>query len=104
MRKYVSVAAAAGLTAGLSALLGPIAAGASRPSGFGGAGHAVFVQTDDTTGNQVVACRRGPGGHLSLAGRYDTGGDGVALTGAVVDKLASQSGLPTTSPTICRWP
>jgi 6-phosphogluconolactonase (cycloisomerase 2 family) len=53
----------------------------------------VFVQTNDTGGNQVVSYRRGTHGALSFAGRYNTGGLGVALTGAVVDKLASQGGL-----------
>jgi 6-phosphogluconolactonase (cycloisomerase 2 family) len=53
----------------------------------------VFVQTNDPAGNQVVSYRRGPEGALTFAGRYNTGGLGVALTGAVVDKLASQGGL-----------
>jgi Lactonase, 7-bladed beta-propeller len=54
---------------------------------------AVFVQTNDTTGNQIVSYRRGSHGQLIFAGRYNTGGLGAALTGAVVDKLASQGAL-----------
>lgn len=83
----------AGIVLGISGFAAPLAAHAStaRPAITGG--HAVFVQTNDTTGNQIVAYRRGSNGQLSFAGRYNTGGLGVALTGAVVDKLASQSSL-----------
>jgi len=54
---------------------------------------AVFVQTDNTAGNQVVAYRRADDGTLSLAGTYSTGGLGGQLTGSVVDHLASQGSL-----------
>jgi DNA-binding beta-propeller fold protein YncE len=53
----------------------------------------VFVQTDNTAGNQVVAYRRVAGGTLKLAASYDTGGLGGQLTGSVVDHLASQGSL-----------
>jgi hypothetical protein len=91
MRRSIRLTVAAGVIVGLGSLLTPLAAGAQ---GLGtGVGHAVFVQTNDTGGNQVVSYRRGTHGALSFAGRYNTGGLGVALTGAVVDKLASQGGL-----------
>jgi 6-phosphogluconolactonase (cycloisomerase 2 family) len=54
---------------------------------------AVFVQTDNLAGNQVVAYDRAGGGQLTLAGTYDTGGLGGQLTGSVVDHLASQGSL-----------
>src|SRR5215467_2958631 len=54
---------------------------------------AVFVQTDNTAGNQVVAYTRASDGTLSLAGTYPTGGLGGQLTGSVVDHLASQGSL-----------
>jgi hypothetical protein len=53
----------------------------------------VFVQTDDTAGNQVVAYDRAGDGTLTLAGTYDTGGLGGMLNGSVVDHLASQGSL-----------
>ena len=57
------------------------------------AGPAVFVQTDNTAGNQVVAYHRSGDGTLTLAGTYPTGGLGGQLTGSVVDHLASQGSL-----------
>ncbi len=61
--------------------------------GNGGASHAVFVQTDNTSGNQVVAYHRAPDGTLRRAGTYATGGLGGILAGSVVDHLASQGSL-----------
>jgi len=58
-----------------------------------GARGAVFVQTDNTAGNAVVAYDRAPDGSLTLAGTYSTGGLGGMLTGSVVDHLASQGSL-----------
>ncbi len=86
-----SVAAAALATA--AAVAGP--AGASTvPGGFhGGASHVVFVQNDNLTGNQVIAYDRAPGGALTQAGVYSTGGKGGQLTGSVVDHLGSQGSL-----------
>lgn len=54
---------------------------------------AVFVQTDNTAGNQIVAYDRAPDGSLAQAGTYATGGLGGQLTGSVVDHLASQGSL-----------
>jgi 6-phosphogluconolactonase (cycloisomerase 2 family) len=91
--------AAAGLAAAIAV---PFAAGpafastasaASPGRGAGGASHAVFVQTDNTSGNQVVAYHRAPDGVLSHAGTYATGGLGGILAGSVVDHLASQGSL-----------
>jgi 6-phosphogluconolactonase (cycloisomerase 2 family) len=59
----------------------------------GGASNVVFVQTDNTAGNQVVAYDRAAGGTLTLAHTYNTGGLGGKLTGAAVDDLASQGSL-----------
>ncbi len=63
------------------------------PASASGAGRAVFVQTDNPAGNQIVAYERGEGGTLTQAGTYGTGGLGGALEGSVVDHLASQSSL-----------
>jgi 6-phosphogluconolactonase (cycloisomerase 2 family) len=88
---------AAGAVAGLAALVAPVSAGAdpSTPAwNFGGgADHVVFVQTDNTSGNQVVAYDRADNGTLTWAHTYNTGGLGGALTGSVVDHLASQGAL-----------
>jgi sugar lactone lactonase YvrE len=58
-----------------------------------GAGHVVFVQTDNPSGNAVVAYDRADNGTLTQTRTYQTGGDGGVLTGSVVDHLASQASL-----------
>jgi DNA-binding beta-propeller fold protein YncE len=83
----------AGVVLGISGFAAPLGAHAQTTQPTSAGGHAVFVQTNDPTGNQIVSYRRGSRGQLSFAGRYNTGGIGVALDGAVVDKLASQSSL-----------
>jgi 6-phosphogluconolactonase (cycloisomerase 2 family) len=55
--------------------------------------HAVFVQTDNLSGNQVVSYDRADDGTLSAAATYSTGGLGGQLAGSVVDHLASQGSL-----------
>jgi DNA-binding beta-propeller fold protein YncE len=50
---------------------------------------AIFVQTNALDGNAIVAYDSA----LKPAGRYSTGGKGGALTGAVVDRLASQGSV-----------
>ncbi len=57
------------------------------------AGHAVFVQTDNPAGNQVVAYSQAANGSLTQTAVYDTGGLGGILEGSVVDHLASQGSL-----------
>jgi 6-phosphogluconolactonase (cycloisomerase 2 family) len=54
---------------------------------------AVFVMTDNTGGNAVVAYHRAADGRLTQAGVYPTGGLGGQLTGSVVDHTASQGAL-----------
>jgi hypothetical protein len=105
-----TAAAAVGLAAAVISLAGPAGPalastslastsfpgtsfpGTSFPgTSFGGG--AVFVQTDNTSGNQVVAYRRAPDGTLRPAGSYPTGGLGGVLAGSAVDHLASQGSL-----------
>jgi hypothetical protein len=93
VKTSIRVAVGAAAVLGLAGLASPLGAHAATLPLSSSDGHAVFVQTNDTTGNQIVSYRRDAHGHLTFAGRYNTGGLGVALTGAVVDKLASQSGL-----------
>jgi hypothetical protein len=81
-----------GIVLGLAGFATPLAVHAQgiQTASTGG---AVFVQTNDTTGNQIVTYRRGSDGRLIFVSRRDTGGLGIALTGAAVDKLASQGAL-----------
>jgi 6-phosphogluconolactonase (cycloisomerase 2 family) len=68
-------------------------AAASGSASAAGADRTVFVQTDNTAGNQVVAYDRAADGTLTQAGIYNTGGLGGLLEGSVVDHLASQGSL-----------
>jgi DNA-binding beta-propeller fold protein YncE len=102
MRVPIRLGPAAALTAaamGLAVAAGVPFAGSAFAStaapavGHGGASRAVFVQTDNTSGNQVIAYHRAADGVLSWAGSYATGGLGGMLAGSAVDHLASQGSL-----------
>ena len=71
------------------------AASASEPNHTGpqSTDHAVFVQTNDSAGNGVIAYSRASNGSLHWAGQYATGGLGGSEAGAAVDPLASQGSL-----------
>ncbi len=85
------VLAALAAVAGLST---PAFASTSAGVSFGGgASRAVFVQTDNTAGNQVVAYQRAADGTLTWSGSYSTHGTGGVLAGSVVDHQASQGSL-----------
>jgi len=75
---------------GLLAAIAALALGApahARPNLGRG---AVYVMTNATDGNAILAFRRAPNGELSAAGRYATGGLG---NGTGTDPLGSQGGL-----------
>ena len=99
MRRWGVFLVAAAAMLAVAALLSPVAYAGAPPPGapppfFGrGADHAVFVQTDDPAGNQVVAYSRAANGSLTAANTYATGGLGGVLSGSVVDHLASQGSL-----------
>jgi 6-phosphogluconolactonase (cycloisomerase 2 family) len=97
MKRLIRLAVAAGAVLGLSGWVAPIVAGAdglAQGSQFdGAASHAVFVQTDNAAGNQVIAYSRADDGTLTLAATYNTGGLGGVLNGSAVDHLASQGAL-----------
>ena len=98
MRRAIRVTAAAAVTAAaVASAASPAFASASSPADAGG-GHAVFVQTDNTAGNRVVAYRRAADGTLTPAGSYATGGRGGILAGSVVDHTASQGSLAYDAP------
>ena len=94
MRTIARTAAVSFTVALAAAAIGAAPASAAEPNkNVRGADHVVFVQTDDPTGNHVVAYDRHSDGTLSFAHTYATGGVGGVLTGSVVDHLASQGSL-----------
>src|SRR5689334_4752246 len=94
MKPLVRLASSAALAAALvGALAAPALANPSHGAHALGADHVVFVQTDNTAGNQVVAYDRADNGTLTLADTYNTGGLGGVLNGSAVDHLASQGSL-----------
>jgi 6-phosphogluconolactonase (cycloisomerase 2 family) len=59
-----------------------------------GKDNAVFVQTNEVTGNRIVVYDRHDDGTLTPAGAYPTGGlGGAALPGTESDRVASQGSL-----------
>lgn len=93
-RVRTGVVAAVAAAAGIVGFAGPAFASASTAgAGREVGGGAVFVQTDNTAGNQVVAYRRAENGTLTQIATYNTGGLGGILAGSVVDHLASQGSL-----------
>ena len=56
-------------------------------------GHALFIETDRSSGNEILAYRRAVDGTVSLVRTYRTGGRGATAVGATADPLASQGGL-----------
>jgi len=87
--KLATVTAAGAAAAALSALPASAATVPASP----GPAHAVFVQTDNTAGNTIVAYQRTAAGGLQQIGSYPTGGNGGVLTGSVVDHLSSEGSL-----------
>jgi hypothetical protein len=55
--------------------------------------HALFVETESSTGNHVLSYSRASDGTISFAGSYATGGVGATAVGATADPIASQDGL-----------
>ncbi|GAA2136120.1 hypothetical protein GCM10009760_15370 [Kitasatospora kazusensis] len=95
MQKSTRLAVALATALTTVAVCAPAAVAATQADGEHGRGghHAVFVQTDDPAGNQIVAYRRADDGRLTQAGTYDTNGLGGVLAGSVADHLASQGSL-----------
>ncbi|MBP0452651.1 beta-propeller fold lactonase family protein [Kitasatospora sp. RG8] len=94
MQKITRLAVAVATALAAAAAVAPSTAAAYGGEGHPRGGHhAVFVQTDNPAGNQVIAYRRADDGQLSPAGTYDTNGLGDVLAGSVADHLASQGSL-----------
>jgi len=92
LNRLGSALAAVAVTAASAAAFAGPASAATAPD-YVGASNAVFVQTDNAAGNRVVAYDRSASGELTLAHSYSTDGLGGALSGSVVDHLASQGSL-----------
>jgi len=90
--RLTSAAVAAAALAGFAGFATPAFASTATTQSFG-AHRAVFVETDNVNGNQVVAYHRAADGTLSQVATYPTGGLGGILTGSVVDHTASQGSL-----------
>ncbi|MFD5817743.1 lactonase family protein [Streptomyces sp. NPDC127038] len=95
MQKITRLGMAAATVLATAALCAPSVSAAPRTGdGYGHDGHhAVFVQTDNPAGNQIVAYRRAENGRLTQLRTYDTHGLGGVLDGSVADHLASQGSL-----------
>jgi 6-phosphogluconolactonase (cycloisomerase 2 family) len=89
MRPWYTLVSAILLTSALLAS-SALVAGASDE---GAPGRAVFVQSNDPSGNQILAYRREASGALTPLTRSATGGNGGRVEGSVVDPLASQGSL-----------
>jgi 6-phosphogluconolactonase (cycloisomerase 2 family) len=93
MRSFTRFLAGASVGA-LALLAGPAAVAAHAEVGHNNAApSAVFVQTNDPSGNAVLVYQRADDGTLSAAGSFATGGNGDKQTGAAVDPLASQGSV-----------
>ena len=88
-------AALAGLAALMAALTiaGTVTASAAFAGEPDGGAGAVFVQTNDISGNAILAYARSAAGALTPAGRYPTLGRGGTEPGAPTDPLSSQGSL-----------
>jgi 6-phosphogluconolactonase (cycloisomerase 2 family) len=90
-RALFAAIATASTTIGLVAVA-PLAN--ASPVNHDGSRHAVFIQTNDASGNAVVSYSRDErSGRLTKFATYPTGGKGASQDGAVVDPLASQGSL-----------
>ena len=74
-------AAAVTVAGAAAAALFALPASAATAHGGPGPAPAVFVQTDNTAGNTIVAYTRDRLGGLRQAGSYPTGGNGGATNG-----------------------
>jgi DNA-binding beta-propeller fold protein YncE len=87
----IALAAVLSVASGTASAFGAQAPSASEA--LRGPQHAVFVQTDNTAGNEIVSYNRAANGALKQVGVFETGGVGGELEGSKVDHLASQGSL-----------
>lgn len=92
----LAVAGAAGAAPparGTGGLPGQGDPGSGYPGNPPGTPHALFVQTEGLSGNEILSYNRAPNGTLSPAGTFPTGGLGGHAVTAVADPLGSQGSL-----------
>ena len=87
--KTIARVAGAGLAAAAAAAFAAAPASAATAH----QGPPVFVQTDNPSGNAIVAYHRAADGTLAQSAVYPTGGLGGVAAGSVVDHLTSQGSL-----------
>jgi DNA-binding beta-propeller fold protein YncE len=87
----------AALTAALT-IAGTLTASTALAGGPHGRAGAVFVQTNDISGNAILAYARSGAGTLTPAGRYPTLGRGGTEPGVPTDPLSSQGSLTVDRP------
>lgn len=92
----IRVVAAGSLILGLSITASTLGAGAAtrgrdfqQPQTI----HALFVETESTSGNDVLSYSRASDGTIAFAASYPTRGIGATAAGATADPIASQGGL-----------
>ena len=96
LKSSIRAAAAGSLIVGLGITASALNAGAAthnRDFQPQQAGHALFVETESASGNNVLSYSRSSDGTISFAGSYATGGFGATAVGATADPIASQGGL-----------
>ncbi len=91
--KPISKVAAVTVAGAAAAALSALPASASTAHAWPGRTRAVFVQTDNPSGNTIVAYTRTASGGLAQAGSYPTGGNGGQTNGSAVDHLSSEGSL-----------
>lgn len=92
-RTALRAASAATLTIGLGIGVASFAGADNSVPPWAQSRQALFVETDATSGNTILAYNRASDGTISFAGSYATGGNGGTASGATADPLASQDGL-----------
>ncbi|HEV3267521.1 MAG TPA: beta-propeller fold lactonase family protein [Acidimicrobiales bacterium] len=93
LQPTLRAASATVLTLGIGLFTFTGSAGASAPKGSQDEEHALFLETDASSGNAVLSYHRATDGTISFAGSFTTGGNGATAAGATADPLASQGGL-----------
>jgi 6-phosphogluconolactonase (cycloisomerase 2 family) len=90
--RFAALAWLAALAAAL-AIAGTVTASAALADEPHGEAGAVFVQTNDVSGNAILAYARSANGALTPTGRYPTLGRGGTEPGVPTDPLSSQGAL-----------
>lgn len=86
-------AGAQGLSHAATEHANSVSSGLRGPSAVPGNGDAVFVQTDNPSGNTIDVLSEHADGRLSLCDVVPTGGLGAQAVGSAADHLASQGSL-----------